>query len=120
MIKIATYDRLDIEREDDNMSNVLHLNTEEFLNTLKDHDVVFVDFYANWCGPCKMLAPSIEKLADEHKDVKVVKIDVDQEERLAYEYGVQSIPTLITFKNGQPVKRQLGFVPYEVLEDMIK
>lgn len=102
------------------MSNVLHLNTEEFLETLKNNEIVFVDFYANWCGPCKMLAPSIDKLADEHPEVKVVKIDVDKEERLAYEYGVQSIPTLIAFKDGQPVRRQLGFLPYEMLEDMIK
>ena len=102
------------------MSNVLHLNTEEFLETLKNNEVVFVDFYANWCGPCKMLAPSIDKLAEEHPEVKVVKINVDNEERLAYEYGVQSIPTLITFKAGQPVRRQMGFLPYEMLEDMIK
>ena len=101
------------------MSNVLHLNTEEFLETLKNNEIVFVDFYANWCGPCKMLAPSIDKLANEHPEVKVVKIDVDNEERLAYEYGVQSIPTLITFKDGQPARRQMGFLPYEMLEDMI-
>ena len=102
------------------MSNVLHVNQEEFLELLKNNDTVFVDFYANWCGPCRMLAPSIEQLAEEHPEVKVVKIDVDQEQKLAYEYDVQSIPLLITFKNGQPVKRQLGFVPYELLEEMIQ
>lgn len=109
-----------IEREDDIMSNVLHLNSAEFQDVVSNNSVVFVDFFANWCGPCKMLAPSIEKLADEHPEVKVVKIDVDQEQSLAMQYQVQSIPTLITFKNGQPVARQLGFIPYEALEDMIK
>lgn len=102
------------------MSNVLHLNNQEFQELISHNELVFVDFFANWCGPCKMLAPSIEKLADEHPEVKVVKIDVDKEGDLAMEYQVQSIPTLITFKNGQPVARQLGFVPYQTLEDMIK
>lgn len=102
------------------MSNVLHVNSQEFNELLSNNEVVFVDFYANWCGPCKMLAPSIEKLADEHPEVKVVKIDVDQEQTLAMQYQVQSIPTLITFKIGQPVARQLGFIPYETLESMIQ
>lgn len=102
------------------MSNVLHVNTQEFQDVISNNELVFVDFYANWCGPCKMLAPSIEKLADEHPNVKVVKIDVDQEPSLAMQFQVQSIPTLITFKGAQPVARQLGFVPYQVLEDMIK
>lgn len=102
------------------MSNVLHVNTQEFNNLISTNDVVFVDFFANWCGPCKMLSPSIEKLAEEHPEIKVAKIDVDKETNLAMQYQVQSIPTLITFKNGQPVARQLGFVPYEQLEDMIK
>ena len=60
------------------MSNVLHVNQQEFQDLIAHNETVFVDFYANWCGPCKMLAPSIEKLADEHSEVKVVKIDVDR------------------------------------------
>lgn len=102
------------------MSEVLHVNSQEFENVIAQNDVVFVDFFANWCGPCKMLAPSIDKLAQEHPEVKVVKVDVDQEPSLAMQFGVQSIPTLITFKKGQAVSRQLGFVPYETLENMLK
>lgn len=101
------------------MSNVLHVNQEQFEDIIKNNDTVLVDFYANWCGPCKMLAPSIEKLADEHSEVKVLKVDVDQEGQLAMAYQVQSIPTLIVFKNGQVVNRQLGFMPYEALEAML-
>ena len=67
-----------------------------------------------------MLAPSVDKLSAEHPEAKVVKVDVDQENALAMQYGVQSIPTLIVFKNGQPVNRQMGFVPYEALENMLK
>lgn len=102
------------------MSNVLHVNSQEFNEIISNNEVVFVDFFATWCGPCKMLAPSIDKLSEEYPNVKVVKVDVDQEPNLAMTYQVQSIPTLFTFKNGQPVARQMGFVPYEALEDMLK
>ncbi|WP_154888691.1 thioredoxin [Longibaculum muris] len=102
------------------MSNVLHVNSSEFNDVVANSDLVFVDFFATWCGPCKMLAPSVEKLADEHPEAKVLKVDVDQENALAMQFGVQSIPTLIVFKNGQPVSRQMGFMPYEALEDMLK
>ena len=100
---------------------VKHINQDEFeKEVLNQEGVVVVDFFATWCGPCKMLAPSVDKLAAEHPEAKVVKVDVDQENALAMQYGVQSIPTLIVFKNGQPVNRQMGFVPYEALENMLK
>ena len=102
------------------MSQVLHVNSQEFQDIVAQNDLVLVDFFANWCGPCKMLAPSIDKLAQEHPEAKVLKVDVDQEGSLAMQFGVQSIPTLIVFKNGQAVNRQLGFVPYEALENMLK
>ena len=102
------------------MSNVLHVNAQEFNDLISNNGLVFVDFFSSWCGPCKMLAPSVDKLAAEHPEAKVVKVDVDQENALAMQYGVQSIPTLIVFKNGQPVNRQMGFVPYEALENMLK
>lgn len=102
------------------MSNVLHVNAQEFNDLISNNGLVFVDFFASWCGPCKMLAPSVDKLAAEHPEAKVVKVDVDQENALAMQYGVQSIPTLIVFKNGQLVNRQMGFVPYEALENMLK
>lgn len=101
------------------MSNVIHANQQEFESLISGQDTVFVDFYANWCGPCKMLAPIVEQLADKHSDVKVVKIDVDQEQGLALKYQVQSIPTLLVIKNGEVVSRQLGFMPLKALEDML-
>ena len=101
--------------------SVVKLTVENFeQEVLQAEKPVLVDFYADWCGPCKMLAPSVDKLAAEHPEAKVVKVDVDQENALAMQYGVQSIPTLIVFKNGQPVNRQMGFVPYEALENMLK
>lgn len=102
------------------MAEVLHVNTEEFQNIIKEKELVFVDFYADWCGPCKMLAPSVDKLAAEHPEVQVVKVNTDEEPQLAMSYQIQSIPALLVFKNGEMVNRQLGFMPYQALEDMIK
>ncbi|MBO4541428.1 MAG: thioredoxin [Bacilli bacterium] len=72
---------------------------------------VLVDFYATWCGPCKMLAPYVQKLAEAHPEVKVLKVDVDEVGELAASYGVMSIPTLYYFEEGQIVRKTLGFMP---------
>jgi thioredoxin 1 len=73
---------------------------------------VLVDFWAEWCGPCKMVAPIVEEIATENKGkLKVVKLDVDENPQRAQEFGVMSIPTLIVFKNGQPVERLVGYMP---------
>lgn len=81
--------------------------------------VVLVDFFATWCGPCKMQAPVLEELKEDRSDVKVVKIDVDQETEIAREYGVMSIPTLILFKDGKEVAKNVGFMPKELLVQWI-
>ena len=71
-----------------------------------------VDFWAVWCGPCKMIAPVLEEIADEYDgQVRVAKLDVDHNNQSAMQYGVMSIPTLIVFKSGQPVERIVGFMP---------
>lgn len=70
--------------------------------------IVFVDFFATWCGPCKMTAPIIEQLAEEHKDIKFVQVDVDKNGELATEYSIFSIPTFIIFKNGEVVSQFSG------------
>lgn len=81
--------------------------------------VVLVDFFATWCGPCKMQAPVLEELKEDRSDVKVVKIDVDQETEIAREYGVMSIPTLILFKDGKEIAKNVGFMPKELLVQWI-
>ena len=81
--------------------------------------VVLVDFFATWCGPCKMQSPVLEELKEYRSDVKVVKIDVDQETEIARLYGVMSIPTLILFKDGKEVAKNVGFMPKELLVQWI-
>ncbi len=88
---------------------------------LKADKPVLVDFYADWCGPCRKMAPAIEALAEELADAAVVgKLNVDDNEEIAMKYGVMSIPTLIVFKNGQAVKKAVGVHAKEDLEKMIK
>lgn len=93
---------------------VVHGNKDNF-DSLVSEGVVIVDFFANWCGPCKMLGPVLEELSD----VKVVKIDVDQEEDLARRFGVMSIPALYLFKDGKQVDNKVGFMSLEDLKEWI-
>ncbi len=91
---------------------------QEVLNSEKP---VLVDFWATWCGPCKMLAPTISQIADEQEGiVKVGKVDIDQQPQLAAQYGISSIPTLIVFKNGKVAASSVGVRSKGMIEDMLK
>ena len=82
---------------------------------------VLVDFWATWCGPCRMLAPVIEEIANEHAGkVKVGKVNVDDERELALEYGVSSIPTVMVFQNGEVKQTSVGYRPKEEIEQLLK
>ncbi len=81
---------------------------------------VLVDFYADWCGPCKMMGPVVEEIAGEETGVKVCKINIDEEMGLAQRFGVMSIPTFIAFKDGETAGRQIGAVPKKALLDLVK
>ena len=94
------------------------LKSEEFDGVISS-GVVLVDFFATWCGPCKMIAPVLEKLSAEYPNIEFVKIDVDQSPMIAARYQVQSIPTLIMFKDGEAVERQVGFSGEPQLKAML-
>ena len=98
-----------------------HLNKDEFEQAVNaDDELVVVDFFATWCGPCRMMSPIVDQLADELADVKVCKVDIDQAEALATEYGVEVVPTFIVFENGEAVKSVSGVMPKPVILDMLK
>lgn len=100
---------------------VLEIKEEQFEDVVLKSDVpVLVDFFATWCGPCKMMAPILEQLSDENEGVKFASIDVDDAERLAIQYGISSIPCMILFKNGEEADRVVGAVPKGTLADLIK
>lgn len=95
------------------------LNSNEFDNAIAS-GIVLVDFYADWCGPCRMMSPIIDEIAEELQgSVKVGKVNVDENQELAIKYDVMSIPTIIIFKNGMPVKTFLGVTDKnEILESL--
>ena len=94
---------------------IINYDGNNFNDLIKER--VLVDFYANWCGPCKMLGPELEKISDE---IKILKVNVDDNQDLAREYGVMSIPCIILFDNGKEIKRTIGFMPESKLRDFIK
>ena len=92
-------------------------NTEEFDVLLKGEKPVLVDFFATWCGPCKMFAPTFDEFAADHEEIECVKVDVDQCGELAKKYGIMSIPTIILIKGGEQQKKNVGTLDLEELED---
>jgi len=99
---------------------IKHITNENFKQeVLQSEKPVLIDFFATWCGPCKMLAPIIEQIANEKDDIKVVKIDVDQEMELARQFGIMSIPTLIVIKDGKVANTSLGYKSKEAILNMI-
>ena len=103
------------------MSEVLHINDADFETTVVQSDIpVLVDFWAPWCGPCQMIAPILDEIAPEFAGkVKIVKINVDDNQLVAGQFGVRSIPTLLLFKNGQLVATQVGALPKNQLAAFI-
>ena len=104
------------------MSNEVVVTTGNFQEEVLNSDIpVIADFWAEWCVPCRMVEPILEELAAEYDGkLKVAKINVDEEGEIAAQYSIVSIPTLLIFKNGQVVKKQIGAVPRHVIETMIK
>ena len=100
--------------------SAITITKENFENeVMKSDKPVLLDFWADWCGPCRMFAPTVHEIADERTDIKVGKINVDQEPELAQQYGIMSIPTLIVIKEGNPVAQSTGVRPKQAILDMI-
>lgn len=100
---------------------VKDMNKENFQEEVVQSDKpVLVDFWASWCGPCRMVSPIVDEIAQERPDVKVVKVNVDQEQELALQFGVISIPTLVVMKDGKVVNQAVGVRPKEQILDLLK
>lgn len=99
---------------------MIYLEDETKFQELIAKGDVLVDFYATWCGPCKMLAPVLEEVASDRDELKVVKMDIDENMELAKTYGVMSVPTLMLFKDGNMVSKKIGFMPKELITSWVE
>ena len=100
---------------------IIKANSQNFeKEVIKSEKTILVDFYADWCGPCKMLSPIIDEVAEENDDIKVVKVNVDDSQDLAMKYQVMSIPTLVVIKNGSEINRSVGLIDKAQILDLIK
>jgi len=100
--------------------SIIKLTNDNFeVEAVKSEKPVFIDFYADWCGPCKMVAPIVEEIADERDDVKICKVNVDDAPEIAAMFGVQSIPTLVVMKDGKVAAATMGAMPKAQLEQFV-
>lgn len=97
-----------------------YLEKKEDFKELVSKGKVIVDFYADWCGPCKMLSPVLEEFSNENSDVEVVKVNVDNFQDLAMEYKVMTIPNLVIFEDGEVKNNSVGFIDKDTLKDLVK
>lgn len=100
---------------------VIHLTKESFQQEVMNSDIpVLVDFWASWCGPCKMLSPIIDEMGEEVTNAKICKVNVDEQPELAAQYGIMTIPTVLVFKNGEIAANSIGVKPKAALLGMLK
>ena len=100
--------------------SLIHVTKENFAEVKASDKPVLLDFFATWCGPCRMIAPFIEQIADEYPEYVICKIDVDEEPELAQAFGIESIPTLVVIKNGEVVNTAMGARPKAAILELLK
>ena len=109
------------ENEEVTNMSVIKVTDQNFEQEVLNSDIpVLIDFYADWCGPCKMLSPIVEEIAKENSNIKVVKVDVDESQKTAIKYQIMSIPTLVVINNGNEATRSVGVIGKSQILDMVK
>ena len=98
----------------------VELTSDNFEQTLEENDIVILDFWASWCGPCVRFGPTYEKVSGEHPDIVFGKVNTEEQQQLAAAFGIQSIPTIAIFRDNIPLFREAGMLPENVLQDLIK
>lgn len=109
------------QNEEETSMSVIKVTDQNFEQEVLNSDMpVLVDFYADWCGPCKMLSPVVEEVAEENSNIKVVKVNVDESQKTAVKYQIMSIPTLVVIRNGNEVTRSVGIISKSEILNMVK
>ena len=120
IINSYTKEQINQSEKEENKMNITEIMAKDFQQeVINSEKTVLVDFYATWCGPCKMMSPILENIAEENTHVKVVKVDIDKNQDLAMQYNVMSIPTMIIFKNGEATKRFVGVTDKHNISDAL-
>ena len=120
-IYLNNVNKVEISKEEENSMEIMKVTSANFEEEVLNSDkTVLIDFYADWCGPCKAYSPIVEAVASENEDIKVVKVNVDDAQDLAIKYQVMSIPTTVVIKNGQEVNRAVGMMSKSDLIEMVK
>ena len=113
--------KVEISKEEESGMEIMKVTSANFEEEVLNSDkTVLIDFYADWCGPCKAYSPIVESVAAENEDIKVVKINVDNSQDIAIKYQVMSIPTTVVIKNGQEINRAVGMMSKSDLLEMVK
>ena len=125
MIILSIYlnnrNKVEISKEEESGMEIMKVTSANFEEEVLNSDkTVLIDFYADWCGPCKAYSPIVEAVASENEDIKVVKIDVDNAQDIAIKYQVMSIPTTIVIKDGKEINRAVGMLSKSDLLEMVK
>lgn len=102
------------------MNNIIEVNEEIFEKEIKEGGIQLVDFYGTWCPPCKALAPIIEDFAKEHSNIKILKVNVDENQALAIKYRIMNVPTLLVIKDGEIIKTSIGLISKSEIEELVK